>query len=160
MQGSESATVVIVEDDPSMSRALVRILRLGGIRATAYVSGEMLLASETLDGVGCLIVDVQLPEMSGFELRTRLATMVALPPVIFITAFDSPEARAQALAANACARASGVSNAVMKTTGGSAVIVARRARSSNPLISGSCTSSTRQPTPASVSLASSASPDT
>jgi FixJ family two-component response regulator len=103
MRGLESATVVIVEDDPSMSRALARILRLGGIGAKAYVSGEVLLASANLEGVGCLIVDVQLPEMSGFELRTRLATMVALPPVIFITAFDSPEARAQALAAGAAA---------------------------------------------------------
>ena len=103
MHGLESAAVVIVEDDPSMSRALARILRLGGIAAKAYVSGEVLLASETLAGVRCLIVDVQLPEMNGFELRTRLATMVALPPIVFITAFDSPEARAQALAAGAAA---------------------------------------------------------
>ena len=56
------------------------------------------MASDTLQGVGCLIVDVQLPEMNGFELHTRLATMTALPPVMFITAFDSPEARAQAVA--------------------------------------------------------------
>jgi len=103
VHGPESATVVIVEDDPSMSRALARILRLAGIGAKAYVSGEVLLASDTLVGVRCLIVDVQLPEMNGFELCTRLATMVALPPVIFITAFDSPEARAQALAAGAVA---------------------------------------------------------
>jgi FixJ family two-component response regulator len=103
MHGSDSATVVIVEDDPSMSRALARILRLGGIHAKVYVSAEVLLASDTLEGVGCVIVDVQLPEMNGFELRTRLATMVVLPPVIFITAFDSPEARAQAVAAGAAA---------------------------------------------------------
>jgi FixJ family two-component response regulator len=101
MHGSESRTIVIVEDDPSMSRALARILRLGGIATRTYVSGEALLANDDLSGVECLIVDVQLPEMSGFELRTRAGTMVALPPVIFITAFDSPEARAQALAAGA-----------------------------------------------------------
>ena len=103
MHGPRSTIVVIVEDDASMSRALARILRLGGIEAKSYVSGEALLASDTLRGVGCLIVDVQLPEMSGFELRTRLATMITLPPVMFITAFDSPEARAQALAAGAVA---------------------------------------------------------
>jgi FixJ family two-component response regulator len=103
MHGPRSTTVVIVEDDASMSRALARILRLGGIEAKSYVSGEALMASDTLQGVGCLIVDVQLPEMSGFELHTRLATMTALPPVLFITAFDSPEARAQALAAGAVA---------------------------------------------------------
>ena len=103
MHGPRSTTVVIVEDDASMSRALARILRLGGIEAKSYVSGEALMASDTLQGVGCLIVDVQLPEMSGFELHTRLATMTVLPPVMFITAFDSPEARAQALAAGAVA---------------------------------------------------------
>ena len=103
MHGPRSTTVVIVEDDASMSRALARILRLGGIEAKSYVSGEALMASDTLQGVGCLIVDVQLPEMNGFELHTRLATMTALPPVMFITAFDSPEARAQALAAGAVA---------------------------------------------------------
>ena len=62
-----------------------------------------LLASDTLQGAGCLIVDVQLPVMNGFELHARLATMTVLPPVMFITAFDSPEARAQALAAGAVA---------------------------------------------------------
>ena len=103
MHGPESRSVVIVEDDPSMSRALTRILRFGGIGAKSYVSGEALLASDTLAGVGCLVLDVQLPEMSGFELRARLATMIALPPVVFITAFDTPEARAQALAAGAAA---------------------------------------------------------
>ena len=103
MRSPESPSVVIVEDDASLSRALMRILRLGGIGATSYVSGEALLASDTLAGVGCLVLDVQLPEMSGFELRTRLATMTALPPVVFITAFDTPEARAQALAAGAAA---------------------------------------------------------
>ena len=103
MRSPESPSVVIVEDDASLSRALRRILRLGGIGATSYVSGEALLASDTLAGVGCLVLDVQLPEMSGFELRTRLATMTSLPPVVFITAFDTPEARAQALAAGAAA---------------------------------------------------------
>ena len=103
MRSPEAPSVVIVEDDPSLSRALMRILRLGGIGATSYVSGEALLASDTLAGVGCLVLDVQLPEMSGFELRTRLATMTVLAPVVFITAFDTPEARAQAFAAGAAA---------------------------------------------------------
>jgi FixJ family two-component response regulator len=103
MHRSESASVVIVEDDPGISRAFVRILRLADISARSYVSGEALLANETLAGVCCLVLDVQLPEMSGFELRTRLATMTALPPVVFITAFDTPEARAQARAAGAAA---------------------------------------------------------
>ena len=103
MRASEAGTVVVVEDDPSMSQALTRILRLGGIAARSYVSAEAWLASEGLTDARCLIVDVQLPEMNGFQLRHHLATMGPVPPVIFITAFDSAESRAQALAAGAIA---------------------------------------------------------
>jgi FixJ family two-component response regulator len=103
MRGSESRMVVVVEDDPSMSQALERILRLGGVTAVSFVSGEALLASDSMSNARCLIVDVQLPGINGFELRERLSTMIVLPPVIFITAFDEPEARAQAVNAGAVA---------------------------------------------------------
>jgi CheY-like chemotaxis protein len=49
-----------------------------------------------LDAV-CMIFDIQLPGMSGFALREQLAkTRALLPPIIFMTAYDEPEARAQA----------------------------------------------------------------
>ena len=51
----------------------------------------------------CLIVDVHLPGISGFTLRDRLSLKGALPPVIFITAFDEPETRAKAASAGAAA---------------------------------------------------------
>lgn len=134
MHDPRTTTVVIVEDDASMSRALARILRLGGIDAKTYVSGEALLASDTLEGVGCLIIDVQLPEMNGFELHTRLATMTVLPPVVFITAFDSPEARAQALAAGAVAF-------LTKPFSGRTLLetVRRVLNASDPALPGACT---------------------
>lgn len=84
--------VIVVEDDASMTQAMQRILRLGGFPVIAFTSAEEMIRS----GVGdarCMIVDVQLPGMSGFALRSRLAADGHAPPVIFITAFDNPEMR-------------------------------------------------------------------
>jgi FixJ family two-component response regulator len=96
MPGSAESTVIVVEDDPSMCQALDRILRLGGFVPRAYVSAEALLQNCRSDGALCMILDVRLPGMSGFALRDRLASAGAIPHVIFVTAFDEPEARARA----------------------------------------------------------------
>lgn len=99
MQACETKVVIIVEDDLSMNQALGRILRLGGFRTQSYASAEALLAVPDADGVRdakCLVVDIQLPGISGFALRERLTTMMDVPPVIFMTAFDEPETRAEA----------------------------------------------------------------
>lgn len=110
MPASGAKPVVIVEDDSSMRQALDRILRLKGFRPVVYPTAETLLAAqgtvEEQEGVaraGCLILDIQLPGMNGFALRDRLATLLTLPPVIFITAFDDPEARARAARVGASA---------------------------------------------------------
>ena len=103
MPDSKKRTVIIVEDDSSVSLALERILRLGGFVSATYASGEALLANDGVENAMCLIVDVQLPGINGFTLRDRLSTKGALPPVIFITAFDEPEARAKAASAGAAA---------------------------------------------------------
>ena len=104
MAGTAANAVVIVEDDSSLSLALERILRLGGMTSQSYTSAEALLkaADRTIDA-SCMVLDVQLPGINGFALHDRLAALGPLPPVIFITAFDEPEARAQAARAGAAA---------------------------------------------------------
>ena len=101
MPGSKSATVIIVEDDSSMCQALNRILRLGEFVPVMYSSAEALLADGRQDEAICMILDVQLPGIDGFALHERLMTLGNRTPVIFITAFDEPEARAQAAKAGA-----------------------------------------------------------
>jgi len=96
-------TVIVVEDDASVSQALTRILRLAGMVPVVYPSAETFLEGEPDWDAACLIIDIQLPGLNGFALRERLAAMRQLPPVIFMTAFDEPEARAQATAAGAFA---------------------------------------------------------
>jgi FixJ family two-component response regulator len=96
MPRSTQGTVIIVEDDPSMCQALERILRLGGFRPLLYGSAEALLDEGVPDDVACLILDLQLPGMDGFALHERLTVAGTMPPVIFITAFDEPDARSHA----------------------------------------------------------------
>ena len=103
MPAAENRPVIVVEDDPSMSQALERILRLGGLSAITYTSAEALLSGGAVASAGCLVLDVQLPKVGGFELHERILRMGVLVPVIFITAFDDPAARTRAARAGAAA---------------------------------------------------------
>ena len=103
MASPQAWPVVIVEDDPSMNHALERILRVAGYHPIAFESGEALLSGDSGAGAVCIVVDVQLPGMSGFELHRRLAADGRSPPVIFITAYDEPDTRLKAQEAGAVA---------------------------------------------------------
>lgn len=102
MRASGSKAVIIVEDDASVSQSMERLLRLSGLTALSYGSAEALLEAG-VDGAECLVVDVQLPGLGGFTLCDRLLQRGPLPPIIFITAFDEPDARRQAAKVGAAA---------------------------------------------------------
>ena len=93
--------VALVEDDAGMSQALVRILRLAGYAPTTFGSAEALIRGGGGADADCLVLDVQLPGMSGFELRDHLVLTGITAPVIFITAYDDAAARSLAELANA-----------------------------------------------------------
>lgn len=101
MLPGHGSRVVLVDDDASMSHALVRILRLGGYVPVTFDSAEALLEAGGARDAACLVFDVHLPGLTGFELYERLASTGALPPAIFITAYDEPESRSQAEALGA-----------------------------------------------------------
>jgi FixJ family two-component response regulator len=85
--------VAVVEDDFGMSSALERVLRLAGFSVEVFASGEAYLLSGSTARAECLVCDVSLPGISGFELRRRIAQAGSTAPIIFITAHDSREAR-------------------------------------------------------------------
>jgi len=93
--------VVIVEDDSSMSVALDRILRLGGYRSRAFASAEALLATDAAGEAACLVLDVQLEGMTGFELYEHLRATSTARPVIFMSARDDVASRRRAAAVGA-----------------------------------------------------------
>jgi len=77
-------TVHIVDDDTSFRTAVGRLLEASGYRVAAYESGEELLARPP-SGPGCILLDLQMPGLSGLELQARLADLAPLLPIVFLT---------------------------------------------------------------------------
>lgn len=79
-----AALVFIVDDDPSVRRALSRLLRSAGYRAELFDSARAFLAgADPTNCPACLLLDLQLPDVSGLELQRELNAVL---PIIFITA--------------------------------------------------------------------------
>jgi len=82
----ESATVFVVDDDPSVRRGLDRLLRSAGYRVEVFESAKDFLARPPYAGTGCMILDVQMPGTTGPELHSRIAEQGISLPVVFLTA--------------------------------------------------------------------------
>jgi FixJ family two-component response regulator len=87
-RAAEAATVVVVDDDPSVLRALSRLIHAAGFRVLSFDRPSALLASALPTVNACLVVDMNLPEMSGAELGSALAASGRDLPVILITGSD------------------------------------------------------------------------
>ena len=85
--------VAVVDDDESICRSFGRLLRAAGLQPVPYDSAESFLADTKHPQFGCLVLDIQLGNMSGIELAQQLSAAGEHTPVIFITAHDDPEAR-------------------------------------------------------------------
>ena len=77
------------------------LVRSLGRTVRTFASGEEFLNSPYVEDAGCMIVDVNMPRMSGLELQSRLREKGLPPPIIFITAYPKERARARALEAGA-----------------------------------------------------------
>jgi len=90
--------VGVVDDDESLRRSVARLLRAAGMQSITYASAEEFRADVTQPRFDCLVLDVQLPGISGIELRNELAAEGIATPVLFVTAHDDPRAREEAMA--------------------------------------------------------------
>ena len=79
-----------------MGKAIERILRTGGFQPLLFASAEAALDSGVAPAADCLVLDIQLPGMSGFDLYSQVAPVGEQPPAIFITAHDEPAVREKA----------------------------------------------------------------
>jgi FixJ family two-component response regulator len=93
--------VSIVDDDESVRSAMSSLLRSLGYEACVFGSAEAFLSSPRLGDTSCLIVDVQMPGMSGLDLQAELHVRRAAIPIIFVTAFPEEAIRRRAEAAGA-----------------------------------------------------------
>jgi len=95
--------VSIVDDDPGICLALKALMRSAGLAAEAFLSAEEFLASGKLAQTACLVLDMQLPEMSGLELQRHLASTGVCVPIVFITAHDHEQSQEAAIQLGAAA---------------------------------------------------------
>ena len=86
----------IVDDDASILRAVRRLLGAAGFNVRTFGSAEEFLASEHLERISCLVLDIHLNGLSGFELQDRLIEAHITIPIVFITAHDDLSTRERA----------------------------------------------------------------
>ncbi|MGA3104084.1 MAG: response regulator [Terriglobales bacterium] len=99
---SETAPVVsVVDDDPSVRRAIKRLISSVGLHVQVFPSGQELLKSKNLGEPGCLILDIRLPGISGLDFQKNLAESDIHLPVIFITAHGDITMAVRAMKAGA-----------------------------------------------------------
>jgi len=77
--------IYVVDDDVSVREAVGSLIRSAGLRVRTFASAQEMLASLRMELPSCLVLDIQLPDINGFELQQELATKDIQIPIIFLT---------------------------------------------------------------------------
>jgi FixJ family two-component response regulator len=100
---SMKVSIAIVDDDEAILRALRRLLRACGLQADTFASGRAFLDALPRQVPDCVLLDVQMPGLDGWEVQAKLATSGWRVPVIFITAHQDAAAQERAMSTGAVA---------------------------------------------------------
>ena len=93
--------IAILDDEEEFRRALTRLLTAHGYDVITFNRGEELLSAIRDRRFDCVLLDLHMPGMTGFDVLAAMRAMDATPPVIVITAHDDPECARRALALDA-----------------------------------------------------------
>jgi len=93
--------VAVVDDEPDVRRALERLLASVGMDVEAYGSGAAFLDSLRDHVPDCVVLDLHMPELSGYDVQEQLVGRHLAVPVVVITGHDTPVARSRALGGGA-----------------------------------------------------------
>jgi FixJ family two-component response regulator len=85
--------IVVIDDDASVRRALQRLLQSAGFMVETFATAREFLDADYWAQTACLVLDIHLPGMSGFELQEYLAVSGVPIPIVFITALDDVSTR-------------------------------------------------------------------
>jgi len=95
------ALVAIVDDDPSVRRGLQRLIRSAGWKVETFASAQEFLDRPPAISPSCLVLDLQLPGLSGLDLQQRMADLGLDIPVVFLTGHGNIPASVKAMKAGA-----------------------------------------------------------
>jgi len=97
----EAVLIAIVDDDPSVQRGLQRLIRSAGWKAETFASAQEFLARSQAESPNCVLLDLQLPGLSGLDLQKRMAEVGLEIPIVFLTGHGDIPASVQAMKAGA-----------------------------------------------------------
>jgi len=95
------AVIAIVDDDLSVREGLETLIRSAGWRVETFASAQEFLARPRAEAPSCLILDLQLPGLSGLDLQKRMAELELEIPIVFLTGHGNIPASVQAMKAGA-----------------------------------------------------------
>jgi FixJ family two-component response regulator len=98
---SPAPIIHIVDDDTSFRTSMSRLLSSSGYQTALYESGSAFLDKLPVDEAGCILLDLQMADVNGFELQERLGKSGNILPIIFMTAHGDIKASVQAIKAGA-----------------------------------------------------------
>src|SRR6201999_2196121 len=81
----QAPTVFIVDDDSSVRESVGRLVGSLGYSARTYASAQLFLENLRPDAIGCVILDVSLPDLNGLDVQAQLADLGLQLPIIFLT---------------------------------------------------------------------------
>jgi two-component system response regulator FixJ len=96
MNGPLKSMIFIIDDDQSMRKAFLLLLRAAGFNAATFSSGEEFLSYLPVNDDDCIILDLRMPGMNGFDVMEKLISKGIRTPIICITAFDDARSRERA----------------------------------------------------------------
>jgi RNA polymerase sigma factor (sigma-70 family) len=95
-------TVVVIDDDKRIRNALSHLFGSIGLKVELFGSAmEFLRQSQLPTGASCIVLDLQLPQLNGFDLQTQLATRDIRIPIVFITGYGDVPTSVKAMKAGA-----------------------------------------------------------
>jgi FixJ family two-component response regulator len=97
MMTAATLRIYVIDDDESARIGLGRLLRSAGFQVKIFASAQEFLDYGPVENGGLIILDVRMPAINGLELQKRLAAKGSTLPIIFITGFEDPMARGEAL---------------------------------------------------------------
>ena len=95
--------IAVVDDDEAVRKALRRLLRSAGFDVETFACGAEFLESVIEHQPDCVVLDLHMPQVSGFAVQTRLAESGIRLPTVVITGYDTEATRERALAGGAAA---------------------------------------------------------
>ncbi len=98
---ASDAIIAIVDDDPSAREGLSSLIRSAGLQVETFASAQEFLARPGAETPSCLVLDLQLPGLSGLDLQKRMVEVGLEIPIVFLTGHGNIPASVQAMKAGA-----------------------------------------------------------